>query len=133
MVSHYPSRGILVVLLLLDPTSTLTLGHAVCGRANCSDSGCRDERRFARTLHPRRCRGRCYPHVSVCYRASTVVDFHPTCYSCGTIHVMARHPNTHKECIVYRLSSMPAARRWVWMLVVICAGVGANSPFLPAF
>ena len=32
---------------------------------------------------------------------------------------------------MYRLSSMPAARRWVWRSVVICAGVNASSPFSP--
>ena len=32
---------------------------------------------------------------------------------------------------MYRLSSIPAARRWVWRLVVICAAVSASSPFSP--
>ena len=37
-------------------------------------------------------------------------------------------PLIRKECIVYRLTSMPAARRWVGRLVVICAGVNARFP-----
>ena len=32
---------------------------------------------------------------------------------------------------MYRLWSVPVARRWVWRLVVICAGVSASSPFSP--
>ena len=32
---------------------------------------------------------------------------------------------------MYRVPSMPVARRWVGRLVVICAGVKAGSPFSP--
>lgn len=42
------------------------------------------------------------------------------------MHLLATPP-TRKGCFVYRVSSMLAARKWAWRLVVIHAGVDASS------
>lgn len=40
-------------------------------------------------------------------------------------------PPTRKECSMHRLSSIPAAHKWVWRFGVICTGVSARFPLAP--
>ena len=47
------------------------------------------------------------------------------------VHLMARRPSQPEERTVYRFMSLPAARKWVWRLVVICAGVNATYIIFP--
>ena len=64
-------------------------------------------------------------------RPATAADLHPT-FSTGTTMAVlsmwwpATSP-TRKECNVYRLSSIPAARGLAWRVVVVCAGFSAKS------
>ena len=73
--------------------------------------------------------------VTPAYRPATAADFHPT-YSIRTSMAVPSMwwlaaPPTRKECNVYCLFSIPAARRLVWRFAVICAGVNARFPFYP--
>ena len=93
-VSFCPSRGLLVVLvilklpkllpcLLVSPASIVPWERCTqtCKLLRRRQGVRLYERRFARTLHPRRCRGRCYPYPT--YLSATVADFQPT-YSIRT-------------------------------------------------
>ena len=49
-----------------------------------------------------------------------------------TVHLMARRPSQPGERTVHRfMSSVPAARKWIWGLVVICAGVNTAYIIFP--
>ena len=69
------------------------------------------------------------------YLPATAEGLHPT-YSIRTSMAVPSvrwlaAPPTRNECSVYRLSSIPAARRWVWRFKVICNGVYAKFPLPP--
>ena len=71
--------------------------------------------------------------VTPTHLLATAADFHPT-YSIRTSMAVPSMlwltaPPTQNEFIVYRLYSMPAARKWAWRLVVICTAVSATSGF----
>ena len=49
-----------------------------------------------------------------------------------TAHFMGRHPSYTEERTAYSFkSSVPAARKWIWRLVVICACVNARYIMFP--
>ena len=50
------------------------------------------------------------------------------------VHLMARRPSQPEERTVYRfMYSVPAARKWMWRLVVVCAGVNTTYVIFPHY
>ena len=102
--------------------------NAVCEGVNCSDSG------RASAVMGAVSRERSTPDadafaVATTYMCATTAYLHPA-HSLRTSMVipsMSASP-TRMGCIVYRLSSMPAACRWAGRFVAICGGVQASSP-----